>query len=166
MKTEKPDVPRVVPFAIQRLGPADRERILRHLASLDEGDRSLRFGVAHDADALARYVAGIDFETSSVLGAVLTDGSLIGVAHIALSDAVAELGISVLPGQRQKGVAGALAGAALREAQRMGAIEFRFESAVSNAGMRRLARQLDMHISADGPDLLAHRPLGVPDARA
>lgn len=166
MKTEKPNVPRMVTFAIQRLGPPDRERILRHLISLDEGDRSLRFGVAHDADALARYVDGIDFDASSVLGAALTDGSLIGIAHIALSDAVAELGISVSPGQRQKGVAGALAGAALREAQRLGAIEFRFESAASNAGMRRLARQLGMRISAEGPDLFAHRPLGVQGAPA
>ena len=166
MTTKKPILPRVVPYVIQPLGPADRDRIIQHLVSLDEGDRSLRFGVACDAEVLARYVAGIDFESSSVLGAAKADGSLIGVAHIALVESIAELGISVSRGQRQKGVAGALAAAALREAQRMGAHEFRFESAATNAGMRRLALQLGMRVSADGSELLARRSLVVPDVRA
>ncbi|MGZ8274509.1 MAG: GNAT family N-acetyltransferase [Burkholderiaceae bacterium] len=166
MKMKEPVVRRVAAYVVQSLTPQDRARILRHLMSLDDGDRWLRFGVAHDADALARYVAAIDFDSSSVLGAALTDGSLIGVAHIALRDAVAELGISVSPGQRQNGVAGALAAAALREAQRMGAQEFRFESSASNAGMRRLARQLGMHISAQGAELVAQRSVGAADPQA
>lgn len=166
MKTNKPIVPRVVPYVIQPLGPEDRERILRHLMSLDEGDRFLRFGVAHDADALARYVDAIDFDSSSVLGAALADGSLIGLAHIALVGAVAELGISVSASQRQRGVAGALAGAALREAQRLGAREFRFESAASNTGMRKLARQLGMQVNAEGADLVAQRSLVAPGVPA
>lgn len=161
MKTKKRILPRAVPYVIQPLGPRDRERILHHLGSLDVGDRSLRFGVACDDEALARYVAAIDFESGSVLGAAAADGSLVGVAHIALRDAVAELGISVSPGRRQQGVAGALAAAALGEAQRMGAREFRFEAAASNAGMRRLARQLGMHVRAEGTDLLARRSLGA-----
>lgn len=160
MKSRTPAPSKALPYAIQPLGPDDRARIRAHLLALDLADRALRFGVASDADAVARYVDAIDFDGASVLGAVAPDASLIGLAHVALDGAVADLGISVSSGQRQRGVARALAGAALREAERLGAREFRFDSTATNRGMRRLAQQLGMQVTADGTEMAARRALG------
>ena len=167
MTTNQPALSRVAPYVIQPLGPADRPRILAHLLALDADDRRLRFGAGGDAEVVARYVSAIDFDTGSVLGACAPDGSLLGVAHVARGGTTADLGISVVPGARQQGVAGALAAAALREARRTGAREFRFDSSATNAGMRHLARQLGMHVCAEGTELVACRMLdGASDARA
>lgn len=159
MKTTQSKTPRVDPYVVQPLGADDRPRIVQHLLALDGSDRFLRFRASTHADLIARYVDGIDFDAGVVLGAVTPDRALIGVAHIALDAGVAELGISVATEQRQKGVAGALAAAGLREAQRLGARQFRFASAATNDGMRRLAQQLGMIVSAEGSEMTAHRSL-------
>lgn len=129
--------------------------------ALDGPDRTLRFGVISDADAVARYIAAIDFECSTVLGATERDSdALVGLAHVALADGVADLGLSVASDARRRGVGRALAAAALREAQRLDAVEFRFDGATANTGMRRLAKHLGMRVDADGSEFVARRLLG------
>lgn len=150
---------RVTPYVVHRLSSTEREAITAHLIALDDHDRSLRFGVATDAAAVARYVDAIDFEQGMVLGAMTAAGALAGVAHLALDGTIAEVGLSVRPGDRQRGVAAALAAAALREAGRLGADELRIHCTASNRGMRRIAERLGMDITADGSDLLARRRL-------
>jgi GNAT superfamily N-acetyltransferase len=147
------------PYVVTALGAADRPRILDHLLALDDTDRALRFGVAADADALARYVASIDFERDAVFGAAGVDGALDGFAHVALHDGVAELGVSVVHTGRRRGLAGALAAAALRVARDADAREFRFHAAASNDGMRLVARRLGMSLEFDGSEFTARRAL-------
>jgi len=152
--------PRVEPYVIEQLGADDRPRILEHLLSLDEAGRAVRFGVATDAEIIERYVASIDFDRGRVLGAVGPDGALLGLGHIAVSGESAELGLSVSSAQRRRGVAGALTRAALREADRLGAREFRFHYSATNMAMRRLAVQFGMQVSTDGSELIARRTHG------
>jgi GNAT superfamily N-acetyltransferase len=157
---------RVCPIRVQALGPSDRGRILEHLLALEGADRVLRFGLVSDDDAIARYVAAIDFDRSAVLGVARADGALAGLAHVAFDGEVAELGLSVKPGARRRGVGGALASSALRAAERRGAREFRFDCAASNVGMRRLAEQLGMPITAEGSESIARRRLAPRRAAA
>lgn len=148
-----------IPYVVQRLGAQDRPSIVEHLLALDDADRSLRFGVSTDAEAIARYVDAIEFDRDAVLGARAADGALAGLAHVALDGSTADLGLSVLAEHRQRGVASALAAAALREAQRLHADEFRVHCAATNAGMRRIAARLGMDVSADGSEVIACRRL-------
>jgi RimJ/RimL family protein N-acetyltransferase len=167
MKTITRHTKKGIPYVVQRLGAQDRAPMLEHLLALDDADRAMRFGVATDADAIARYVDAIDFDRGTVLGARAPDGTLAGLAHVAVGDATADLGLSVLAEHRQRGVASALAAAALREAQRLRADEFRLHCAATNAGMRRIATRLGMEFSTEGSDVLARRRLGrVPRASA
>ena len=160
MEIKKLAKPRVLPYVIERLGDGNRADVRAHLLALDAADRALRFGVTSDADAVERYVARLDFERDVFLGARARDSALVGLAHVALVDGIADLGVSVSGHARRSGVAAALAHAALREAQRRGASEFRFDFVAGNAGMRRLARQLAMTVSRDGNEFLARRALG------
>ena len=122
--------------------------------ALSEADRRMRFG--HGAiDAIDRYVAAIDFEHEIVLGAVEPNGALIGLAHVPIEADVAELGLSVLPQARRRGVGRELALRARQEAESFGAGAFRFHSTSSNDAMRRLAAALRMHVIFDGNDFVA-----------
>jgi GNAT superfamily N-acetyltransferase len=159
MNTKKRERSRVLPYAIVPLTSADVPWILQHFLALDETDRALRFGVASDDDAVRRYVTGIDFAHSAVLAASEPDGRLAGVAHLALSDDVAELGLSIADRARGRGLGRALSAAALREARQRGACEFRLHCSANNAGMRRLAEILGMTTTADGSDLIARLSL-------
>lgn len=151
-------------YVIGRLPAADAPAVLEHLVALAPADRALRFGAAFDDAALARYVASIDFGGGAVLGAHAPDGTLAAVAHVALGHGVAELGLSVDGAHRRRGVAGALAAAALRDAQRRGAHEFRVHCAAGNVGMRRIAQRLGMELRADGAEVLASRRLKAAEA--
>ncbi len=163
---KKRNDPRVPSYAIRQLGASDPPRALAHLLALDAADRVLRFGVATDDAAIARYVDSIAFDSQAALGAIDADGALIGFAHVPVIGNVAELGLSVTRGHRRRGVALALAAAALRAAERAGAGEFRFHSAASNDGMRRLAQQLGMALDVEGSELIARRLLGSEAAAA
>jgi RimJ/RimL family protein N-acetyltransferase len=148
-----------IPYVVERLAPLQREVVLDHLLALDERGRALRFGIASDADAVRRYIDSIDFEHSPVLGARTPDGRWLGIAHLAIDGGTAELGISVAEAARRLGIGAALATAALREAERAGAREFRFDYATDNAGMAKLARRLGMRVNRDGSEFIARRPL-------
>lgn len=150
---------RAGPYVVERLHSADAPAVLAHLIALSPADRSLRFGAAFDDAAVARYVASIEFDRGVVLGARAPGGALLGIAHVALARGVAELGLSIAGGQRRRGVASALATAALREAERLGAHEFRLHCAADNTGMRRIAVRLKMDVSVEGADVLARRRL-------
>jgi len=114
----------------------------------------MRFG--HGAiDAIDRYVAAIDFNLEIVLGAVDPERTLIGLAHVPVKEDVAELGLSVIPQARRRGVGRELALRARQEAERCGACAFRFHSTSSNDAMRRLAAALRMHVIFDGNDFVA-----------
>src|SRR5260370_5808611 len=93
---------------VQRLSEASRPGLERHFLSLEAEDVRLRFGTAITAEAIVTYVARIDFDVDAVFGVHDDALSIVGVAHVAFTGDLAELGVSVLPGHRGDGIGGAL----------------------------------------------------------
>ena len=97
-----------VTVPVKRLSSADRPALAAHFLQLDDADRRLRFGSARGDDSLREYVAALDFDRDALFGAFDDDLALAGVAHVAVSPDFAELGVSVLPGARERGIGTAL----------------------------------------------------------
>jgi GNAT superfamily N-acetyltransferase len=96
----------VVP--IRSLGANHRERIGRHLLSLNPQDRYLRFGFVATDEQILRYVGALDFERDEIFGIYNRRLDLIAMAHLAYSvdpslDTCAEFGVSVLESARGRG---------------------------------------------------------------
>src|SRR5215471_9321740 len=89
---------------VQRLSANARSALAEHFLALPAEDRRLRFGSSLSSEAIGEYVGRIDFERDAVFGVHDDALALIGVAHLALADDSAELGISVLPQHRGVGV--------------------------------------------------------------
>jgi len=97
-----------VTVPVKRLSSADRPALAAHFAQLGDEDRRLRFGSARSDDSLREYVETLDFDRDAVFGAFDDELALAGVAHVAVSPDFAELGVSVLPGARERGIGTAL----------------------------------------------------------
>jgi GNAT superfamily N-acetyltransferase len=99
------------PFAIRRLWPADRSRILDHLLRLDPEDRALRFCHATGDAFISSYCDRIDWLGATMLG-VFVDGELRGVAELIRIRNVwpptAELALSVEGPYQDHGIGSAL----------------------------------------------------------
>ena len=145
--------------AVTQLTRRDHARVLRHFAGLSTEDRRIRFGSGRSTEGIGRYVDRIDFERHCVLGATAACGELVGVAHLPIEHGVGELGVSVNPRGRRRGIGVALARRALAEAQRAGAREFRFDYAADNQAMRRIAVSLRMTLTRFGSEVSARLPL-------
>ena len=96
------------PIPVQRLSANARRAYLAHLVALEDVDVRLRFGSRLPAPAIERYVEGIDFDRDALFGVHGAGMRLVGAAHLAFGDDLAELGLSVSPGSRRKGVGAAL----------------------------------------------------------
>jgi GNAT superfamily N-acetyltransferase len=148
-----------VTFAIQRLNEDVRSSLLAHFLALPMRDRSLRFGVALAPTAIAAYVDGINFDRDTVLGLHDDRFELVGVAHVACVDDEAEVGLSVLPAHRGRGVGSALFKFAVVHARgrRIPRLFMQFLS--GNVPIMRIARKFGMAIVAGGRDVSAHLAL-------
>ena len=104
-------------IAVQRLNEGMRAEVMMHFLALSAEDRRLRFGGPMAEEGIAHYVDRIDFECDAVFGVHDDRLALIGVAHVAFSDGLAELGLSVLSGHRECGVGTALIGRAVEHAR-------------------------------------------------
>lgn len=93
-----------------RFGAADAPRIRAHLLALDTDDRLLRFGHGIRDEGIAAYVAALDFARDHVHGLCTAQGEILALAHVALRDGEIDFGLSVSPGQRQRGLGRALFG--------------------------------------------------------
>ena len=68
---------------IRSLGVNHRERIAKHLLSLDPQDRYLRFGYLAQDEHIQRYVEKLDFERDEIFGIYNRKLELIAMAHLA-----------------------------------------------------------------------------------
>jgi hypothetical protein len=75
---------------------------------------------------------------------------LVGAAHLARADAHAELGVSVLPGHRGRGIGAALLARAHGHARNWGIGALFMHCLTENAAMMHLARKQGMRIVAEG----------------
>ena len=140
---------------IQRLNERQRAALLIHFLALPVKDRSMRFGTALAPSALAGYVDRIDFSRGAVFG-VQDDGSmLVGVAHVAFEDDIAEVGLSVLPNHRRRGFGTALFARAVAHARHSCISRLIMHFLWSNAPIMRIARRFRMNVVASAGDATA-----------
>jgi GNAT superfamily N-acetyltransferase len=137
---------RIVTRELPRL---ERAKFATHLRALDGEDRRLRFGLALPDAAIDAYVARIDFGRDVVFGVFDDALHLVGGAHLARADAHAELGVSVLPGHRGRGIGAALLARAHGHARNWGLGALFMHCLSENAAMLHLARKQGMCIVAE-----------------
>lgn len=145
---------------IRSLGPRHRERIVAHLAALDERSRYLRFGFQASDGQIARYVDTIDFEHDEVFGIFNRRLQLIAMAHLACRPAdlprgresSAEFGVSVLPQARRRGFGRRLFEHAMLHARNRGVVSIFIHALSENTAMLKLAREAGAIVERDGPE--------------
>jgi GNAT superfamily N-acetyltransferase len=133
----------------RELPSLERAKFATHLRALDGEDRRLRFGMALPDPAIEQYVARIDFSRDTVFGVFDDALQLAGAAHLARADAHAELGVSVLPGFRGRGIGAALLARAHVHARNWGIGVLFMHCLTENGAMLHLARKQDMRIVAE-----------------
>ena len=131
-------------FAIRRLNEAARATLMTHFLTLPERDRCLRFGMLPAPQVIAAYVDGMDFTHDAVFGLQDDRLVLVGLAHLACKDDLAEVGLSVLPAHRGRGVGSAL-----------------FRRAVAHARFRCIPRVIMQFLSSNVPIVRIARRFGM-----
>lgn len=143
----------------RELGRLERGKLLAHFLALEAEDRRLRFGLPLSDDSIAKYVASIDFGRDAVFGVFDDELHLAGAAHLARAEEHAELGVSVLPSHRGRGVGAALLERAHTHARNWGIGTLFMHCLTENAAMMHLAREQNMRIVAASGEADAHLTL-------
>jgi RimJ/RimL family protein N-acetyltransferase len=147
----------------KKLLPSNRDALQRHFHALEADDRRLRFGSMISDAGIDQYVAQIDFDRDAVFGVFDDELNLTGAAHVAVTGGVAELGVSVLPEIRGRGVGSALFDRAATFA-RNHLVRILFMHCLSeNQAMMHIAKKSGMRIVADRGEVDAHLELPPSD---
>jgi GNAT superfamily N-acetyltransferase len=141
----------VTPRSIERMHADARVPLLAHFLALSAADRRLRFGRPIAESVIASYVDGIDFTRDTILGVRDDQSRLVGVAHLAFDSDPAEVGLSVLPGYRKRGIASALFGSAVARARSYVRGIYMLFPAI-NTPILRIARRFGMAVRYRGGD--------------
>lgn len=141
---------------LERLTADDRQGLREHFGALDTEDRRLRFGLPVDNDFIARYVGGLDFERDVVFGVCSGPGQWLGAGHLVLGEPTAELGLSVLPDARGRGLGAAIFRFAVAHAARAGVERLYMHCLSTNRAIMSIARNAGMKIRSDGGESDAH----------
>ena len=149
---------------VQRLTESSRPNMREHFLRLEDEDVRLRFGAHLPPASIASYVDHIDFDNDAVLGVYDGDLHLIGVAHVAVADGSAELGISVTQGQRGHGIGSALFARAAELARNRFVRRLYMHCLSENAAMMHIARKSGMTICVDTGEADAYLCLAPADA--
>ena len=131
---------------VQELDAGYLPQLRRHFAALPRDDLRLRFGTALAPVQVDSYVARLNFERDSLFGVFSDDLELVGVAHLWCSDRAAELGLSVLPGHRRRGLGTALFQRAVLRARNRQIIELFMHCLADNAIIAHIAKKAGMRI--------------------
>jgi GNAT superfamily N-acetyltransferase len=134
---------------VQRLNEGARSQLLEHFLRLSSEDLRLRFGTTFGPSAIAQYVERIDFDHDAVLGVYDDALTLIGVVHVAFSGDSAELGLSILPGHRGRGVGSALFARAADHARNRFVKRLYMHCLSENGAIMHIAKKSGMSICID-----------------
>jgi len=136
-------------IVVQRLTESARPTLAAHFLKLGPEDVRLRFGSLLAPEAIGSYVEGIDFASDAVFGVHGEELDLIGVAHVAFRADDAELGVSVLPDHRGKGVGSALFDRAVDHARNRFVTRVYMHCLAENTAMMHIARGAGMTICVE-----------------
>ena len=145
----------VTPRSIERMHAEARAPLFAHFLALSAADRRLRFGRPIAESVIASYVDGIDFTRDTILGVRDDQSQLVGVAHLAFDSDPAEVGLSVVPGYRKRGIASALFGSAVARARSYVRGIYMLFPAI-NTPILRIAQRFGMAVRFRGGDAEAH----------
>jgi GNAT superfamily N-acetyltransferase len=148
---------------VHELGPPDLPALRTHFGRLSTEDLRLRFGLALSGDRIVAYLSSIDFARDAVFGVLDNTLSIVGVAHLALSGDLAELGVSVLPALRRRGVGLALLQRAVMRARNLQKGELYMHCLAENSGAMHVARKLGMRVIVGAPEVDAYLELAPGD---
>ena len=151
----------MIQHPVKSLSETDRWRLRPHFKSLGKEDRRLRFGATLNDAALDRYVDLINFDTDTVLGIESDDAALVAAVHVAPVGEGAELGLSVLDGNRGRGMGSLLFEQAVLWARNRYLNRIFMHCLRENRAILSLARRHGMRIEFEGGDSTA--VLCVPD---
>jgi GNAT superfamily N-acetyltransferase len=149
-------------IATERLDAGIRAMLMAHFQRMPADDLRLRFGRPLTPDVLSAYVDGIDFVRDAVFGVRDERRELVGVAHVAFDKDLAELGLSVLPGFRKRGVGSALFERAARHARNRRVREFIMRCLMGNVPIMRIAQRYGMRVVAEAGEAAARLDLPGP----
>ncbi len=151
-----------MPIVARELSRLERGKLAAHFLALGAEDRRLRFGQPISDASVADYVERIDFGRDALFGVFDDELNLAGAAHLARAEDHAELGVSVLPAHRGRGIGGALLERAHLHARNWGIGMLFMHCLSENAAMMHLARKQGMRIAAASGEADAH--LALPPA--
>ena len=151
---------------VLQLTPAHQPAILKHFMALQDEDLRLRFGQRIKPEGIEKYVEGLDFMRDAVFGVFGDDLELAGVAHLALAQdgGTGELGVSVLPAQRGKGVGKALFARAAGHCRNFRVGTLFMHCLAENGAMMHIARTTGMRIARDAGEADAYLSLPPGDS--
>jgi RimJ/RimL family protein N-acetyltransferase len=149
---------------VKQLSPISREALIAHFLRLAPEDFRLRFGRSMTPDAIREYVEAIDFDRDAVFGVFDDDLELAGVAHVGRMEDGAELGVSVVPGSRGKGIGSALFERAHGYARNQGLRQLFMHCLTENKAMMHIAGKAGMTIVTEAGESAAHLELPPADA--
>lgn len=136
---------------VRELAAHHRARLSKHLLTLGEEDRMLRFGQAVGDHVIEAYVENIDFDQDKVFGVFDEHLDLIGAAHLAyLRDSsqgkVAEFGVSVSESARGRGIGSAMFERAATHGRNNGVRTLYMHCLSRNRAMMHIARKAGMNV--------------------
>jgi GNAT superfamily N-acetyltransferase len=132
----------------------------RHLLSLGEHDRYLRFGYPASDEHISNYVNGISFDRDAVFGVFDHRLDLMAMMHLAnatpdpsgIPGAIAEFGVSVLDHARGRGYGARLFEHAVMYARNRGVKTLIIHALSENTAMLKIARRAGASVERDGPE--------------
>ncbi len=129
--------------------PRDRQALEAHFAALDSEDLRYRFCGSIKPDGLTHYLDQLVRPDAPSFG-IFADTALIAVCQLGQSGSELEVGVSVLPAFRRKGLAKALLDYSARHARERGLRTLLIHTLMDNTPMLTLARRLGMRIEMLG----------------
>lgn len=135
-------------MTIRKMTRANRRGLTNHFLALDAEDRRLRFGNPIADDALHAYVEQLDFKRDGVFAYVDSRRRIVGAAHTALTEGAAEIGLSVLPCGRGKGLGTHLFERAAAFACERGVHRINMHYLSENRAIQHIAVKAGMHIES------------------
>jgi RimJ/RimL family protein N-acetyltransferase len=148
---------RATPFL---LGACNRAELADHLLLLPEEQRYTRFIGTMSDEAIAGFVARLDFDKELLAGLRGDDGDLRGVVQSSYDSKGAwELAFSTSPAFQRRGIATLLGRWMLGHVTGLGAREACIYCAPKNVAMRGLARKLGFTVRVEDGEVIAQRRL-------
>ena len=137
-------------MTIRRLTRANRRGLVTHFLALDTDDRRLRFGNPINDDAVRAHVDNLDFERDGVFAQNDSRRRIVGAAHAAVAGGTAEIGLSVLPRVRGRGLGTNLFKHAAKFACERGVQRINMHYLSENRAMQHIAVKAGMRIESHG----------------